>query len=281
MDPLRLAIFHDMVPLEMCILDTSLHIVYANEALTRSTGIHDFSGRSMHSLIPSTRLGTLQVLMEKSRTEKKEIRYRAEKLIADEDRLVILKYHEESHTCYVVLVKHACELVRDNRDALTGLPTREFFMERGEQLLSHARRNQSKTAIVFMDLNGFKPVNDTYGHKAGDVVLKVIADRLQQTLRKTDTLARFGGDEFIMALSDLKAGIHASLTIRRLMKAVSEPIDIGDLKVSVGGSFGVALYPDDNKDLKTLIRYADEAMYRAKTTGLGYAFFATPDASST
>jgi diguanylate cyclase (GGDEF)-like protein len=140
-------------------------------------------------------------------------------------------------------------------------------MERAEQLLQQGRRTKTKIAFVFMDLNGFKPVNDTHGHKAGDVVLRVIADRLQDTIRQTDILARFGGDEFVMGLSDLKAGIHASLSVRRLMKAVVQPIDIEKLQVSVSGSFGVAIYPDDSKDIKTLIRYADEAMYRAKFLG--------------
>lgn len=277
MDPLNLALFHEMIPLEMCILNADLTILYANAPLTRSTGIHDFSGRSMHSLIPKARLGTLQVLLEKARIEKKEVRYTAEGLIAEEDREVILRHNPETNTFYVVLLRHACEPVRENLDALTGLPTRETFMERAEQLLQQGRRTKTKIAFVFMDLNGFKPVNDTHGHKAGDVVLRVIADRLQDTIRQTDILARFGGDEFVMGLSDLKAGIHASLSVRRLMKAVVQPIDIEKLQVSVSGSFGVAIYPDDSKDIKTLIRYADEAMYRAKTAGLGYAFFAPPD----
>ncbi|TYT75901.1 GGDEF domain-containing protein [Desulfobotulus mexicanus] len=280
MDPDLLAYFHDMIPLEMCILDSGLNLIYANEALTKSTGIHDFSGRNMKSLIPEARLGTLQVLMEKSKRENREIRYRAEGLIGGEDREVILKYHHASQTFYAVLVLDSCQPRKENKDALTGLATREIFMERGGQLIHHAKRHKTCLAIIFMDLNGFKPVNDTYGHKAGDIVLKVISERLLATIRKTDTLARFGGDEFILGLSDLKAGIHASLGVRRLMKAVNEPIDIGAQMVSVSGSFGISVYPDDNNDLKTLIRYADEAMYQAKTRGLGYAFFSTPHKTS-
>ncbi|MCW7753678.1 GGDEF domain-containing protein [Desulfobotulus sp. H1] len=254
-------------------------LVYANEALTKSTGIHDFSNRNIKSLIPENRVGTLQILLGKARRDNREIRYRAEGLIGGEDRELILRYHPETHTFYAVLLRESCKPSIENRDALTGLPARASFLERGEQLFHHAKRHQTGIAIVFMDLNGFKPINDTYGHKAGDVVLKLVAQRLQTTIRKTDALARYGGDEFVLALSDLKAGIHASLGVRRLMKAVSEPIDIGNRQVSVSGSFGISIYPQDATDLPTLIRYADEAMYQAKTRGLGYAFFSTPETS--
>jgi diguanylate cyclase (GGDEF)-like protein len=162
-----------------------------------------------------------------------------------------------------------------HHDELTGLPNRSLLRDRLEQAILHAQRQRSCAAVVFIDLDGFKLINDGLGHGAGDELLKVVGARMQRCLRRNDTLARFGGDEFVILLPDL-ADDPLALTplLDKVRQAVTEPVLVGGQAVQVSCSMGVALYPRDGSDAPTLNINADAAMYRAKETGNSYQFYA-------
>ncbi|TFH85374.1 EAL domain-containing protein [Billgrantia azerbaijanica] len=159
-------------------------------------------------------------------------------------------------------------------DPLTSLPNRRLLEDRLELAIRHAHRNQTRLAVIFLDLDHFKQVNDTLGHAMGDELLVLIAGRLQGRLREDDTLARLGGDEFLVLLPDLGEIDEATRIARRLVEAVSEPCQLGDQRFRVGASLGISLYPDDADSAETLIHDADVAMYRAKQEGRNaYRFY--------
>jgi diguanylate cyclase (GGDEF)-like protein/PAS domain S-box-containing protein len=168
------------------------------------------------------------------------------------------------------LKKHQADLERiAHYDTLTGVPNRRLLADRMHQELGRARRGGHQLAVCYLDLDGFKPVNDQLGHKAGDQVLIEIAKRLQQALRAGDTLARIGGDEFILLFCDLVQEQQVYLALERVLHEITRPIQIGKESVSVSGSIGVTLFPRDDSDADTLLRHADQAMYQAKEAGKG------------
>jgi diguanylate cyclase (GGDEF)-like protein len=152
-------------------------------------------------------------------------------------------------------------------DALTGLANRSLYLDRLERAIASARRQGGHVAVMIMDLNGFKAVNDRLGHGAGDRLLQVVGDRLAGRLRQTDTAARLGGDEFAICAEHLARPEDAPLVARKLLEAVSPAIDLDGEAAFVTGSLGVALFPGDGDDAAGLLRLADAAMYRAKAEG--------------
>ncbi|MCB1616513.1 MAG: GGDEF domain-containing protein [Pseudomonadales bacterium] len=153
---------------------------------------------------------------------------------------------------------------RASHDSLTGLPNRfEFFRRLNQAAIACEDRNQ-KLAIVYIDLDGFKPVNDELGHAAGDELLCVIASRLKASLRLTDTSARIGGDEFALLLPGIKVPEDTEIIINKVLTAIKQPITIDDEEVIVHGSAGIAIFPDHSFDTDRLCRFADLAMYKAK-----------------
>ncbi len=152
-------------------------------------------------------------------------------------------------------------------DALTGLPNRRLLEDRLDHAIRHAHRKQQMLAVMFIDLDHFKDVNDVHGHAAGDQLLTEIARRVQSCLREDDTLARLGGDEFIVLLPELDSTEHATRVARRLIEANARPYPCGDALVRVGSSIGISLYPLDGQTTDTLMQAADQAMYRAKAAG--------------
>jgi diguanylate cyclase (GGDEF)-like protein/PAS domain S-box-containing protein len=152
-------------------------------------------------------------------------------------------------------------------DALTQLPNRVLLSDRLRQAIAQARRNQTKLAVCYLDLDGFKHINDTQGHDAGDAVLKTVAQRMNEVLRASDTAARIGGDEFVVLLSDLDASDTGETMLERLLQAIGEPLNVNGLPASVGASIGVSIYPDNALEADTLLRQADIAMYEAKDSG--------------
>jgi diguanylate cyclase len=152
-------------------------------------------------------------------------------------------------------------------DELTGLANRSLFNDRLERALAWARRHESIAAVMVLDLNGFKAVNDRLGHVAGDRLLTIMGMRLCSRLRETDTVARLGGDEFALVVENLAKPEHAGLVARKLLDAVVPPVTIDSHSVTVTASLGVALYPQDGSHGATLLREADRAMYRAKAEG--------------
>ena len=152
-------------------------------------------------------------------------------------------------------------------DALTGLPNRLLFRDRLTVALAHARRHETSLAVMFLDLDRFKNVNDTLGHTLGDELLRIVADRLRHVLREGDTIARMGGDEFTILLSDLRSAEDAAKIAQKLLDAVAEPMPIEGHELFVTTSIGISLYPDDGDSADSLLKNADNAMYRAKETG--------------
>ena len=159
-----------------------------------------------------------------------------------------------------------------HHDALTGLPNRMLLNDRLDMALAQAKRGGEKLAVCFMDLDGFKPVNDTFGHKAGDILLVEVAKRLLAISRATDTVARLGGDEFVLIFQDISGEAECGQMLSRIMEVIGQPFHIDGHDIRVSASIGVALYPDDT-DGDSLLRHADQAMYVAKQTGRGRFHF--------
>jgi diguanylate cyclase (GGDEF)-like protein/PAS domain S-box-containing protein len=162
-------------------------------------------------------------------------------------------------------------------DPLTGLPNRAEFERSCGDALARARRRGLRAAVLYIDLDNFKPVNDTYGHAIGDELLKTIAARMKQAVRETDTVARIGGDEFSVLLADLEGLETGHIVARKLLHLLSQPVMTRRGAHHVGASIGVSTYPDDGHDARALLRLADAAMYRVKQAGRnGVSFYSTP-----
>lgn len=161
-------------------------------------------------------------------------------------------------------------------DALTGLPNRPLLMDRMQQALALAGRCQQRFGVLFLDLDHFKEVNDTLGHECGDELLKLVAHRLSNCLRQNDSVARLGGDEFVLLVLDIIDAEGAATVAKKILQSIPLPYKINDHEVLVTSSIGIALYPDDGKDISALLRNADQAMYAAKQHGRNtYEFFIT------
>jgi len=154
-------------------------------------------------------------------------------------------------------------------DELTALPNRVLGTDRLQTAVARAYRNGATMALLFIDLDNFKMVNDTYGHAAGDVVLADIGRRLVASTRETDTVTRWGGDEFLVILSDITHRDDAESKLAHLLEVLGSSYPIGSSAVSVSASIGLAVYPDDGKDEKALLNHADMAMYRTKRARSG------------
>lgn len=158
-------------------------------------------------------------------------------------------------------------------DSLTSLPNRTFFRERLDHALTLAEPVRQALAVLYLDLDDFKPINDAYGHATGDELLRIVAARLTQTVRAEDMVSRLGGDEFACLLGGLPSREKLSHLARNLVDAVSAPVKIGQLKLTVRPSIGIALCQADGATAETLLKNADAAMYQAKRRQTGYAFF--------
>jgi diguanylate cyclase (GGDEF)-like protein len=154
-----------------------------------------------------------------------------------------------------------------NYDSLTGLPNRALLLDRIERGLEHARRNTKNMAVFFVDLDKFKQVNDSLGHKAGDELLIIIAKRLENKLRKEDTVARLGGDEFVIMIEDVISAQDISALVTEISDIIDKPVTLNSQTVSVSSSIGIAMYPGDGLSAEELLKNADIAMYHAKEQG--------------
>lgn len=161
-----------------------------------------------------------------------------------------------------------------NFDALTGLPNRTMLKSELQNTILSAQNNQHCSALLFIDLDRFKAVNDTMGHTVGDTLLQQVAKRLRHEIRDDDIIARFGGDEFVVILQTIHSTEHATATSQRLIDCLREPFDLQAREIYIGASIGISLYPDDSSDADTMLRHADMAMYKAKERGRNqYQFF--------
>ena len=160
-----------------------------------------------------------------------------------------------------------------NHDPLTGLPNRILLTDRLKQAIANAERNRGLFAVCYLDLDGFKPINDRFGHAAGDQMLCEIAKRLQSVVRNNDTVARVGGDEFVVVLEEIKSRDECDVTLDRLLEAVGQPISVGNASANVTISIGYAIFPHEANDAESLLKLADQAMYLAKNSGKSFFHF--------
>ncbi len=175
--------------------------------------------------------------------------------------------------------KRAEEEVRRlaEHDALTGLPNRTLFLDRLHQSLAAARRQHTQFALMFLDLDRFKAINDTHGHQAGDAVLTEVASRLVRCVRGVDTVSRLGGDEFVVLLADIGGVGQAALVAGAVMREVARPVRVAGQDIAPSASIGIAMCPGDGQDEETLLRHADVAMYHAKQAGRNAFRFFSPE----
>ena len=153
------------------------------------------------------------------------------------------------------------------QDALTGLPNRVLFVDRLKLAMAYAQRHQQKLAVMLLDLDQFKNINDTHGHNVGDHLLRIVGNRLTNLLRQSDTVSRMGGDEFFLLLPELTQANDAATIAQKTIEAFQEPFAFDGHKLSITTSIGIALYPDDGEQVDILLINADIAMYQAKEKG--------------
>lgn len=185
---------------------------------------------------------------------------------------VIIVYAEMNKALRISLQDSNAELAHlSSHDQLTRLPNRRFYDERVALALRRAAEHDSMTGLLFMDLNDFKMINDTYGHGAGDKLLIAVAQRIQNSLRETDLVARLGGDEFVAVLEDVKSPEEITRLAHKLSQAIEQPLYVRQQVLNFGCSIGVAIFPIDGRQLHELEEKADKAMYLAKKRGLPVA----------
>lgn len=159
-------------------------------------------------------------------------------------------------------------------DVVTGLPNRSLFNDRLKNALAQARRHAWRLAVMFIDLDKFKSINDSYGHDAGDKVLKIVSERLQASVRGADTVGRQGGDEFLYLMLEVKDEADVANAAGKIIENIAQPCEFDGLKLTVKPSIGIALYPEDGRSANVLLKNADSAMYKAKQSDKGYGFYA-------
>jgi diguanylate cyclase (GGDEF)-like protein/PAS domain S-box-containing protein len=232
--------------------------------------------------IPEQTIGVLQDISEQKKTEQEIIEARDTL-----EQQVVERTRELANTVQQLQVeieereKIAAELdFLANHDALTGLPSLRLCKDRLDQSLADARRNRQTSAVMFLDLDEFKKINDQHGHEFGDLVLKATADRIRGEIRETDTVARIGGDEFVIILSSLPEDNIAERIAMNVIKQITQPIEINNIEVAVSASVGISLYPENGLTAEELIRSADKAMYRVKHEGKNSFGFVPSEPSS-
>lgn len=282
----------------MAVLDTSLRYLYVSQGwrpffhippMARLVGRrHDEVVRGFPANLPTL----LQAMAEGRRVGREEDRLtinNREEII----RWALRPWRDSENRLggYVFTISPTTELVRLRQqvqqgherentlaysDTLTGLPNRQLFNDRLGMAIATAYRQLSKVALIFIDLDGFKKVNDTLGHDYGDLLLKQVAERLKKVTRDTDTVARLGGDEFTIILN-LRDKTDAELVAQKILVALAEPFDLNGQPAHIGGSLGIGMYPADGTTAADLIKKADAAMYEAKHSGKNTYRFATKE----
>jgi diguanylate cyclase (GGDEF)-like protein/PAS domain S-box-containing protein len=283
-------LFHtafDYAPLGMMMVNLDGVIIQANPALRQLLGytcdIEHLAIPTLLELIHPDDISNTQFQLDKLRNEKLAFAQYETRLIAEDSHYVpvlislafINKVDDKS--CYLLQIydlserKHyESQLIKlAHYDPLTGLGNRTKLQEEIEFLIQKSRRSPIPFGVLFGDLDHFKQINDSLGHEAGDQLLKTVARRLQKTLRHEDSICRLGGDEFVVLLQDVTRFEAVVKVAEKLIKKINKPIRLGNNKVHVGMSFGIALYPTDGDDAKTLLRNADSALYDAKAKGRG------------
>ena len=199
-------------------------------------------------------------------------------LLEANENLVVAAVHSQTMT---EVAEHATRQMsfKAERDFLTGLPNRALLTDRLAQSIALAQRHRKRVALMYLDLDNFKDINDSLGHSVGDQLLQSAAKRLEACVRHSDTVSRHGGDEFVVLLAEVEAAQDAALAAEKLIKAMAEPHLIGEHRLSITLSIGISLYPDDGDDVEQVLTNADTAMYHAKRSGRNNYKRFTPDLS--
>ena len=276
-------------------MDSSKHITFLNAAAEKITGwlLREAAGRPMSEILrilDTARPDASQIQTQAKAQDEQAINLPAHCVLVHRSGIFIPIDHNastihdrEGRAVGTVIVFRDVSAARAmavemahtaEHDFLTRLPNRMLLNDRIDQAIALAQRHNVQAAVLFLDLDGFKQINDSLGHLIGDKLLISVARRLLDCVRTSDTVSRQGGDEFVVLLSEIEKLEDAATTAQRLLAAVSEvhPIDQNELRVTT--SIGLSIYPDDGKDAETLIKNADAAMYQAKQNGRkGYRYF--------
>jgi len=274
------------------IFDVEGRFIYANRAMTSlyKTSLSELVGKNLFELGVSNApeiQKLLQQVIDTGAACRREIPYTSpsgKNLIFEYSFIPIMKDEKN--------VEAVAEMARDiterkssedklsksaNYDVLTGLPNRSLFLDQLKREVRRSSRNSLRIALFFLDIDGFKEVNDRLGHTAGDQLLQQAAQRISACVRYTDTVARLGGDEFIVILTDIKKSSHVEITAQKILEELATPFRILEEKVQISGSIGITLFPQDATSPDDLIKNADQAMYSAKEGGRNrYRYFTLP-----
>jgi diguanylate cyclase (GGDEF)-like protein/PAS domain S-box-containing protein len=265
------------------VTDHSGRILWVNEAFCRQSGYqrHESVGQSPRLLNSGFQNAELyrtmwETILSGRPWQGEMVDRRRDGSLYTVDQVITPLVDANSTVTHFIAIQHdVSEAARERDDIrklayydnLTGLPNRVLILELLNQAIGHADTRRQMLAVMFLDLDHFKPVNDTHGHALGDKLLKAVAARLRSAVRKTDVVARLGGDEFVIMVGNLEIPEAATALAQKLVDSIGQPFDFDGRKVSTGASIGISLYPEHGDAAETLVDRADAAMYRAKTTG--------------
>jgi len=278
------------------VIDVNGQIATVNQAAQLMFGYDEdeLTGQGILSLVPKDHseaaLEKLSYLMDKgaldtSGGEHWEVEFRRRDNVTFPAEVAFNDFLHHGDTMFVMIIRDITEQKETERkirymathDALTGLPNLTLGRDRITSVLALAKRSDSMAGLLFVDLDGFKAVNDTMGHDAGDAVLKAVAERLSYSVREVDTVARIGGDEFIVVLEELHNKEDAAMIAEKIITEIDKPINIRGAKAEIGASIGIALYPENGENEEELLKAADRAMYRVKHAGKNDFAFDKPE----
>ena len=280
----------DNVPAMILYVDRKMHCVFANKRYADFFGfaVADTVGTPLRKIVGDAAYPDVEGHFSKALGGHPVTYQRKVRLKSGEQRWIEVKVLPRAAEqgripgCYSMAIditehKQAEERIQHvaHHDSLTGLPNRLLFNDRLSQAISLAKRDASQFALLYLDLDKFKPVNDTRGHDAGDQLLKSVAERIREQVRESDTVARIGGDEFTVILRDITSRQDVADIAEKIIAALGAPFRLGNhpQAVEIGTSIGIAIYPSDAQDHETLIKVADAAMYSAKIRGSCFRFF--------
>jgi diguanylate cyclase len=265
------------------ITDRSGEIIWINDAFSRLTGYlpEDVIGRTPAVLQSGKQSYAFyselwKTILEGNVWQGEVVDQRKDGSLYTVDEIITPLFDQQGGITHFIAIQHDItqqkkSSERDHHlayhDALTDLPNRLHFLDLQQQAISYARRTQNMVATLFLDLDRFKPVNDMLGHHTGDLLLSAVAERLRSAVRQADVVARFGGDEFAVLLTNLPDADIAVGLAGKLLEVLARPFVLRGEKIEISASIGIALYPADGEDPDTLLMNADKAMYQAKCRG--------------